>query len=61
VPLIKEEPSSDDEADPLSLNTSPRNVKVGYVKKFTSGLYNMRILGPTMCQVRTFTVLVSVP
>jgi hypothetical protein len=46
VPLIKEERSSDDEADPLSPNTNPRNLKVGYVKKFTSGIYYMRISFP---------------
>lgn len=35
VPVIKEEPISDSEADPLS-NIDLRKVKVGYVKKFPS-------------------------
>jgi hypothetical protein len=59
VPLIKVEASSDDEADPLSPNTSPRYVKVGYVKTF---IYceNIRFFN-TMCEVRTFMVVFSVP
>jgi hypothetical protein len=31
VPLIKEEPTSDNEADPLSTNIDVRKVKVGKV------------------------------
>jgi hypothetical protein len=43
VPVIKEEPNSDSEADPLSWNIHVRKVKVGYVKKFRSCTYSKRI------------------
>jgi hypothetical protein len=33
-PLIKQEPDSDNEVDPLALNIDPRNVKVGSVNSF---------------------------
>jgi hypothetical protein len=43
VPVIKEEPNSDSEADPLSSGIDLRNVKVGYVKKFATCPYYKRI------------------
>lgn len=33
-PLIKQEPDSDNEVDPLALNTDLRKVKVGRVNNF---------------------------
>jgi hypothetical protein len=33
-PLIKQEPDSDNEADPLALNIDPCKVKVGSVNRF---------------------------
>jgi hypothetical protein len=43
VPVIKEEPNSDSEADPLSSGIDLRKVKVGYVKKFATCQYSKRI------------------
>jgi hypothetical protein len=43
VPVIKEEPNSDSEADPLSWSVDLRKVKVGYVKKFATCPYSRRI------------------